>query len=252
MLLMMSGEGPSDIGRCAQPIGTCRNGDVEYGPMAILVDQVLASRLAYSVLNDTPEQVIFISKQAIEAEIVTSKANRRNIALTGKKAGQETGFHMKYAWAFGKMAMDIESAEQDQGIAVFFRDSDGTNANPGGNWEEKWSSIERGFQRAQYPRGVPMLPKPTSEAWLLCAAQEHPYQRCERLEDLPGNVVSENHPKHLLDAAFGAHKNSAELCEWLAENPIDQDRAASMPSFSRFRDRLNVAVKCVRSLAGTS
>ena len=133
MLLILSGEGPSDIGRCTQSVGTCRNGDVEFGPMAILVDQVIASRLAYSVLNDTPDQVIFISKQALATEIDSMKANRRNVALAGKKAGQETGYHMKYAWALGKMATGIEHAERDQGIAVFFRDSDGTNATPGGD-----------------------------------------------------------------------------------------------------------------------
>lgn len=242
MLLILSGEGPSDIGRCSQPAGTCRNGDIEFGPMAILVDQVIASRLAYSVLHDTPEQVIFISKQALATAIDSMKTNKRNVALAGKKAGQETGYHMKYAWALGKMATDIENAEHDQAIAVFFRDADGTNANPGGNWEDKWDSIGRGFQRAQYPRGVPMLPKPTSEAWLLCAAQEHPYQHCRCLEDLPGNQVSQNHPKQLLDAAFGEHKSAADLRDWLYELPFDLERAVSMPSFSRFFERLNEAL----------
>ena len=242
MLLILSGEGPSDIGRCSQPVGVCRDQDFTAGPMTILVDQIVSARMGYSILRDTPDRAIFLSKAALAAQIETMKGNKRGVALTGKKAGQETGYHMKYAWAFGKMAAGIEVAEDDRGVAVFFRDSDGTNANPGGNWDEKWSSIERGFQRAEYPRGVPMLPKPTSEAWLLCAAKTPPYENCEMLEDLPGNVVSDNHPKQKLEEAFGTRMSASNLSDWLSDCPLDLERASAMPSFRKFRERLNAVL----------
>ena len=239
MLLILSGEGATDIGRCLRPVGICPGGDFVVGPMSILFDQIVSVRMGYSILRETPNRTIFISETALAAEIKTMKGDRRLIALTGKKAAEETGYHMKYAWAFGKMAAGVEVEEDDRGVAVFFRDSDGTNANPGGNWEQKWASIERGFLRADYPRGVPMLPKPTSEAWLLCAAQTPPYGQCESLEDLPGNQASENHPKRKLDEAFGQHTSASELCAWLNDKRFDHERASSMPSFRRFHERLN-------------
>jgi hypothetical protein len=39
--------------------------------------------------------------------------------------------------------------------------------------------------------------------------------------------------------AFGAHKNAAELCEWLIDKPIDLDRISSMRSFRQFHERLS-------------
>ncbi len=60
-------------------------------------------------------------------------------------------------------------------IAVLFRDSDGTASSGRGLWEDKRKSIEDGFGEAGFDYGVPMIPKPKSEAWLLCAF--HGYQR---------------------------------------------------------------------------
>lgn len=118
---------------------------------------------------------------------------------------------MKMAWVFGTLAQQIEAVEGDCAVAVFFRDSDGTRSIPDGAWAEKWVSIEQGFVRARFERGVPMLPKPTSEAWLLCAAKAAPYQNCMALEDLPGNQESERHPKKELKRAFGK-ENRAKNC----------------------------------------
>jgi hypothetical protein len=166
----------------------------------------------------------------------------KNLFLSGKKRGQETGYYFNNARAFGLIALELEGEVGDVGPAVFFRDSDGTRSTPSADWSAKWTSIEQGFLRAENPRGVPMLPKPTSEAWLLCAAQAHPYQNCSRFEELPGNQASPNHPKNELDKAFGVHKNAAEFCEWLSEDPFDLDRASSMPSFRWFRARLNTVL----------
>jgi len=41
-------------------------------------------------------------------------------------------------------------------------------------------------------RGVAMIPKPKSEAWLLCALKNKPYESCEKLEDRSGNDDSPN------------------------------------------------------------
>ena len=244
MLLILTGEGPSDIGACKGPIGFCRNGDFQPGPMAVLVDQIVSARLClnYSVLSDKPDCVFYVDESRLVQKIAKLKQHRKNLFLSGKKKDQETGYYFNNARAFGLIALELEGEADDTGPAVFFRDSDGTRSTPGADWLAKWTSIKQGFLRAENPRGVPMLPKPTSEAWLLCAAQEHSYQNCPRYEELPGNQASPNHPKKALDKAFGAHKNAAELCDWLRENPLDLDRASLMPSFRNFRECLNTVL----------
>lgn len=239
MLLILSGEGPTDIGACKRPIGLCRNGDFQPGPMAVLVDQAVANRLEYSVLSTTPHCVFYVDEGRLVQKIDEIRKHRKNLFLSGKKRGQETGYFYNNARALGLIALEIERETKDVGPAVFFRDCDGRRSTPSADWSAKWTSIEQGFLRAENPRGVPMLPKPMSEAWLICAAQEHPYQNCQQLEDLPGGPASPNHPKTLLDRAFGTHKNAVELCAWLSDTPLDIERACSMPSFRRFHERLN-------------
>lgn len=249
MLLLLSGEGPSDLGQCVMPVELCDGDAFDPGPMAVLIDQIVQSVLSYSVLRDVPTSLRYLSKQRLGAVISEQRQNKRMVALTGKKRAEETGYFMRMAWALGTLAGQIETSEGDIAVAVFFRDSDGTHAVPDGAWAAKWASIEQGFIRARFERGVPMLPKPTSEAWLLCAAQTVPYQNCSALEALPGNQVSERHPKKELARAFGDEKSSAELREWLEEHPFDPDRALQMVSYRAFRERMVEVLTSVRGSA---
>lgn len=246
MLLLLSGEGPSDLGCCAMSVEQCDGEGFNTGPMAMLVDQVVEDVLRYSVLRDTPASLRYISKRCLGKVVGDLRGNRRLVSLAGKKQEQETGYFTKMALAYGRLALQIEAAEKDSAVAVFFRDSDGTHSIRDGAWAEKWQSIERGFERVGFRRGVPMLPKPTSEAWLLCAARNEPYQNCGALEDLPGNQESARHPKKELARAFGGEKSGAELCEWLEAHPFEPGRAMEMGSYRAFRDRLVEVVEGVR------
>lgn len=241
MLLVLSGEGPTDMGSCASPIADCVDPDFQPGPMALLADQALASLLGYSVLRDTPMSVHFISEAALADETRRLKEQPRKMVFPGKKTTRETGYFYKNAWAMGLLSMAIEKREKDTGISVLFRDSDGTRSTRSGLWGKKWESMERGFIRSGYPRGVPMLPNPKSEAWLLCAAKNPPYQDCVALEALSGNDHSPNAAKKKLDAAFGGHRSAEELCDWLDANPFDAGQAQTMPSFRAFHARMREA-----------
>lgn len=249
MLLLLSGEGPSDLGRCGMPVGQCDGDAFEAGPMAVLVDQIIQDVLKFSVLKDVPTRLRYIAKQCLSDLADDLRGNRRAVSLTGKKQGQETGYFMKMAWSYGKLALQIEADEADSAVAVFFRDTDGTHSIRDGAWAEKWHSIERGFGRAGFERGVPMLPKPTSEAWLLCAAKSSPYQTCSALEDLPGNLESSRHSKKELARAFGEEKSSAELREWLEGHPFEPDSAMEMGSYRAFRERMVEVLTTVRGRA---
>ena len=242
MIFVLSGEGPTDLGACNNAQGSCTGDNFSTGPMTVLIEQLAEHRIGFR-LRDLPAQIHYLSETSL-CEKAKALPNRLQPAR-GKKKLAETGYFYSNALALGVFARALEDEEKDEAIAVLFRDCDGTRSARAGLWGGKWQSIANGFANAQFERGVPMLPKPTSEAWLLSAAQAHPYQNAQDLEDLPGNQASPNHPKKKLEQAFGTPKSRIELCEWLDETPFDSVRAAVMPSFKAFRDRLDEVVLSV-------
>ena len=212
-----------------------RRADFIPGPMTVIIDQMLVALLGYS-MRELPDSLYFISETLLAER--SKKLPMRLKPSRSKKMGSETGYYHSNAMALGDVAKELELEASDNAIAVLFRDCDGTRSAPASLWQTKWESMCCGFRRSEFLRGVPMLPKPTSEAWLLCAAQNQAYQNCDQLEGLPGNQASPNHPKKKLDEAFGEHKSAAELCEWLDGIAFDSVRAESMPSFKAFKDEL--------------
>lgn len=234
MLLVLSGEGPTDLGVCSNAQGTCSDAEFSVGPMTLLADQIIEPHIGFS-LRSTPCQLIYVGKSVLSARLKALQVRLR--PARGKKQGAETGYFFGNAAMLGRIALEIETEREDTSIAILFRDCDSSDAHPP-EWDAKFQSMLNGFQSVEFERGIPMIPKPTSEAWLLAAAQAQPYQNCEQLEELPGNTASPNHPKKKLDDAFGEHKSAQDLCEWLDETPFDSARAANMPSFSAFKSRL--------------
>lgn len=245
MIVILSGEGPTDLGQCNNAQGTCSDEQFQFGPMAVLVDQMLQPRLNYSP-KTIPGAFQYVSELALKDRRKSTQSSK--VSLVGKKRDQEIGYFYINAWMLGDIALERESTCKDKAIAILFRDCDGTRLTEAGLWAAKWKSMVDGFKRSGFARGVPMLPKPKSEAWLLCAAKKHAYQGCDKLEDLSGNDDSPNSAKNKLDTAFGGHKSTVELCEWLENNPFDVDSASTMPSFKAFQDELGRALNEV--LAG--
>ncbi len=109
-------------------------------------------------------------------------------------------------------------------------------------WDSKFKSMKDGFKRAEYLRGVAMLPKPKSEAWLLCLARSQKGGDCAKLENLPGNDDSPNSAEQQLDAALGQHLGAAQLVDWVKGSKPDFKHLSTMPSFASFRENLQVAL----------
>lgn len=240
MIVVLSGEGPTDLGRCKNAQGRCEDVDFQIGPMTVLLDQMLEVRLEYSP-RTIPSGYRYISEAELVAQAQFRKQAHRQVSLVGKKRSHETRYFYINAWMLADIAQHIETENEDQSIAVLFRDCDGTRSTAKGLWEAKWQSMVDGFKRVEFNRGVPMLPKPKSEAWLLCAAK-YELHNCAKLEDISGNDDSPNSAKDQLDSVFGSHKSAEELCEWLEMNPIDVAKAESMPSFQTFKTELDRAV----------
>ena len=241
MILVLSGEGPSDLGMCTNAQGRCSDINFQPGPITVLLEQLIGRRLG-GALSDNPDAIQFISKARLLEFATKRKANKRSVILPGKKHGLETGYFHANALDLGQASLEIEAELDDTAVAVLFRDHDKMRSDPPALWHQKWKSMLDGFHRAQFPRGVPMLPNPKSEAWLLCAAKKQPFQHCARLEDVPGNDDAPNSAKEQLARALGGEKSALELAEWMRGINFNAAAASAMPSFAAFHDRLQLVL----------
>lgn len=239
MIFLLSGEGPQDIGVCESGAALCEGADFAPGPMTLLVDQVVECHWDYSILDTGA--VRFVSESQLTASAVELKAAKKSIRLPGAKVHKETRYFFNTARLLAKIAQALENSHGDEVIAVLFRDADGTASAERGHWADKWSSMLTGFSEEHFERGVPMIPKPKSEAWLICAFKQHAYQNCTVLEDRSGN---DNSPKSLKGELADILDESVTrdlLVRLLAERAVRAEKI-DMPSFKAFVARLEVVM----------
>ncbi|MBF0400869.1 MAG: hypothetical protein HQL90_08900 [Magnetococcales bacterium] len=214
------------------------------GPMAIMVDQRLETELGYSLLEIG--QVTFLSEPELAALArALSKLRKQSILLSGPKQLPGIASIQRLARAMGMRAQELEKTEQTPVIAVLFQDSDGTRSERSDHprrWEDQRQAIKKGFLLADgYELGVPMIPNPKSEAWLLCALKDPPYQHCLQLEGLSGNDDAPNALKKQLAAAMGRPYDNDEMIGYIRTSTVDINRIQDMPSCTAFKDDLRNA-----------
>ena len=134
--------------------------------------------------------------------LVKKLQSKKKLKLPGRRRPKETQYFERNARALAAAAKALEQEKDDSVVAVLFRDSDGTHSSSRGLWKDKQESISRGFKIENFGNGVPMVPKPKSEAWLLCALKANPYQHCIGLENESGNDRSPNSLKKQLQDAL--------------------------------------------------
>jgi hypothetical protein len=236
MYLLFSGEGPSDLGAGAGAAPVCESNDFIQGPMAVIADQIVEGKLSYSVLEIESCGIVsehHLAQRAAELKAVNKKALR----LPGKRQAKETRYFFNNARILARIAKAKEKERQEEVVAVLFRDSDGAASAGRGLWEEKRQSMLDGFAQEGFAKGVPMIPKPKSEAWVLCALKHPSYRGCEALEDRSGNDDSPKALKKELAEILGGADVRESLCVMLRSRRINIDRI-KMPSFAAFRSRL--------------
>jgi len=108
------------------------------------------------------------------------------------------------------------------------------------NWDILVQSILDGFEDSGFQKGVAMVPKPTGEVWILCCLQN--YQHCDKLEDLPGNQVSSNHPKNIIRQRIGNVPTRETLLALVCE--VCDTEKMDLPSFLSFKTRLKQVIGC--------
>jgi hypothetical protein len=236
MYFLLSGEGPSDIGISRNGADQCEGAVLAHGPMAMFADRIVDARHSYSLLDAGCYG--FVSERGLSAGAAQLKDAKKTIDLPGKKTRKETRYFFNNVRLLARIAKEKQDEKDDEVVAILFRDSDGTASSGRGEWADKRQSMLNGFEHEQFPRGVPMIPKPKSEAWLLCALKANPYHNCVDLEDRSGNDNSPNSLKGELNERLGEGGPLVEtLCGMIANGTIDVDQI-NMPSFLAFRSRL--------------
>jgi hypothetical protein len=223
MFLILSGEGESDIG--------IENNEI--GPMTKLIDNLIAQKIDYSLVD--LKFYIIIPKQQLAEQAKKMKAR----SMKGKKQNSETRYFYKNARALALLAhqKSKELGESTPLIVVLFRDADGTASSERGEWSDKMRSMLTGFEVEKILTGIPMIPKPKSEAWILCALRNN-YQHCAKLEDESGNDDSPNSLKQQLEDHLGEPGTGTLLNDKIDSGEIDINRIKDMPSLTAFKNRL--------------
>lgn len=229
MFLLLSGEGASDIG--------AQN---EISPMAKFIDHWVLRRSDYSLMEIDCYKIV--SKKEL-ADI--AKSQLKPLSRKGKKHKKETGYFYKNVRALALLAKDESSKREIIVIPVLFRDADGTASSGRGEWKDKWQSMLNGFEAEQILNGVPMIPKPKSEAWILCALRER-YQNCQPLENESGNDDSPNSLKKQLEEHLGEPATRELLNDKIDQGNLDISKILDMPSLTAFKDRLDEVLDKLR------
>ncbi len=239
MYFLFSGEGATDLGRCIHPVEFCEGKEYEHGPMTVMVDQIVFTQRNYSPL-ETSGYYGFLPESTLKGRASDLKAVKKAPKLSGRKRPKETLYFYNNARVLARIALEREQELEDDVVAVLFHDSDGTASAGRGLWADKFQSMLTGFRVEGFDRGVPMIPKPKSEAWILCA-MKYGYQNCDALEGRSGNDDSPKALKDELEEHNGEKLSAADLVALIENRTIDIDQL-SMPSFNAFRTRLEKVI----------
>jgi len=240
MYLLLSGEGKTDMGVCYPAQAQCDGEQFKAGAMAVIVDQLVELSQGYKFSHLEAGLVGFVAEAGLVAQ--KSKPRKKAMRLRGERRPPETQYYFENARRLAILAKEKSDELGDTVLAVLFRDADGTASADRGNWQTKVESMHSGFAAENYVLGVPMIPKPKSEAWLLCAAKEKPYQSCAALENELGNKKSKNPLKEQLKKALNGCGSVEEINQMLLDKVIDVEQI-DMPAFNRFKQDLNCAVQ---------
>jgi hypothetical protein len=236
MILLVSGEGPGDIGSCTNGQLQCAGSDFKAGPMAGIIDKLAEPIINYSLLDT--QAMEFVSEH--EVSLHSKRSPKRYPTMPGKKHGLETAFFSKNARSLAQLAKKKMADNPGTPIgAVLFHDKDNE-----ASFHQKWKSIEDGFKLEEFEYGVPMLPNPKSEAWLICALKANPYQNCAKLEtSLPGTDGAPHSAKKILEDLLSRKgKTVSDLTDMITDGLINPSRI-SMHSFDCFKTRLEDVIR---------
>lgn len=232
--ILVTGEGSSDMGGSNNGHLISSGASYNLGPMALL-----AVRLLQKIIPDWNEDNIdFQSPNNWMTCISGSELARQAKGVRKHRPSTKLkkGFveHANRATTMAGYAKDNEHQ-----LAFYFHDTDKCD------FDDLHQSIMLGFNGIEGVHGIPMIPKPTSEAWLICGQKQDPYAHCTALEtELSGNDAAsdDNAPKKVLARLIGQEATTEQQYEMVTG--IDVTRI-NMPSYNQFKTDLTNAIEVI-------
>jgi hypothetical protein len=234
MYIIFSGEGVTDFGTGTHHSFCCGN-DYRYGPLTYLVDKLIEQICHYSII--TNEVAVWVDGAELERIKSNSRPSKKSIRIPGGKVKIAARYHFEDAKALAiATSTFIETKTDKNCIAILFRDSNTTDKK---EWNDKITSMFNGFIVEDFHYGVPMLPKPVSEAWILCAVyrNENPNRNCNDLENRKHGNRKEHALKYELEEKLGAQPTRELLNKKILSGEINHNNI-NLPSFNKFKERL--------------
>lgn len=245
--IALAGEGKGDMGYCTNSQEICSGDTLDAGPVARLLLKLIHHHLPdwnadCLDLHNPADHFTYLSNGWLSDQ---TKANRRQVFVS-KQVQKGFEEHFRRAKALAEYAQDEAHPHE---MAAYFHDTDGTRSQltdmP--DRQVKLSqAIQAGFRAANFADcGVALVPKPTSEAWFICATKPNAYQHCEQLEaELSGNDRSlERSPKIILGQQLNNAKYTRHDLNKLVED-IDINYI-NMPSFNKLREQVRTAINII-------
>lgn len=244
--IIVSGEGPSDLGGSRSGQALSHDEDFEKGPFFELIERMLNKYLPEwnrDFFETNPLSTTYVSHGYLSKQGKETVKGQGKYTLAGK--GKHKGYEgkVKQARELGKLAI-----EKNCQLAIYFHDTDGSNEAKNINSSLQGNivkAVNAGFIKGQMNTGVAMIPKPTSEAWLVCSCKNN-YQNCDELEvSLSGNVRADNSPKEVFAKHLGVNVKDITN-NILTDKTTNLDlNQMNMASYNQFRDDLKSAILTV-------
>ena len=229
MLILVSGEGSTDIGVASPGMtGLCAPGSWEPGPMALFVDRFVEKFFNFSPLNCY--SMWFINETSLNA--ISKKIRPMQVS-------RDIYFKKNYK-ALLAVSYKLSKETECDVLPILFRDTDGSQSEQRNKlWTNKRKSIANCINSNEI-YVCPMLPNPKSEAWLLCPLKNN-YNSCASLENLSGNDTSPNSAKALLQACLNEDVSREVLNNLIEKGNIDPNRI-DMPSINACKEDMKQVV----------
>lgn len=242
MFFLFSGEGPTDLGTGDNNNEINEGQHFRPGPLVYVVDQLVEEKHRYSPMECNT--VGFVTK-AMLTSWAKNLSSRKKISLPGPGEPKETRFFYKNARAMAQIARSYSRDKKDDVVAVLFRDADDCDR---GNWEAKRQSMLHGFKEKEdgdegFDRGVPMIPKSVSEAWMLCGLykQRDSHRDCHFLENKTYGSGDQHQLKDRLETELRKKPDQETLNEKVKSKEINFD-LVDLDSYVKFKTRLHEAI----------
>ena len=115
MFFLFSGEGPTDLGGCSNPIDYCQGEEYRYGPMTVVVDQIVFALHQYSLLELSAYG--FVPKGTLMARASELKVVKKSLRLPGAKTPKETRYFFNNARVLSRIALELQTELDDEVVA---------------------------------------------------------------------------------------------------------------------------------------